>query len=200
MATTRRMSLLVACLGVASVCLGATTSASQAQDDTQARLAKGEILVSTRAVAGSDLPEVTAQAMFAVPTEKLWKVIDNCGNYKNTMDRIKESKELERKGNRVVCEVLVGLPFPLSDLHSVTEAVHVVGPPKWSRTWKLLRGDFDRNEGSWTLTPFAGDPNRTLAVYRLHTEPHIHVPAAVLRKGQRDSLPKMIEHLREIVK
>jgi ribosome-associated toxin RatA of RatAB toxin-antitoxin module len=192
-------SLLVRlCVVVASLLV--TSSGGSAEDDTQSRLAKDEILISTRPIAGSDLPEVTAQAVFQVPPEKLWKVIDNCGNYKNTMERIIASKELERKGNRVVCEVTVGLPFPLSDLHSVTEAVHVVGPPKWTRTWKLLRGDFDRNDGSWTLTPFAGDANRTLAVYRLHTEPRTHVPLAILRRGQRESLPKLIEKLRGIVK
>ncbi len=178
----------------------ALPASSRAEDDSQTRLARGDILISTRTMAGSDLPEVTAQAVLPAAPEKVWRIIEDCGNYKRTMQRVAASKELERKGNRVVCEVTIDLPFPLSDLTGVTEAVHVVGPPKWSRTWHLLRGDYEKNEGSWTLTTFAGDANRTLAVYKLHAIPNSAVPAALIRKGQRDSLPKLIEHLREIVK
>lgn len=186
---------------LASCCFfGLAAGPATAADDSQTRLDRGDVLVSARAVAGSDLPEVTAQAVINAPPAKLWRIIDDCGNYQHTMPRIVASKELERKGNRVVCQVKVGLPFPLSDLTSVTEATIVAGPPKWSRTWHLLRGDFDRNEGSWTLTPFDAEGQRTLAVYRIHAEPHTSLPAAVLRKGQRDSLPQMLEHLRELTR
>lgn len=184
-----------------SFCLiGLAAGPVAAADDPQVRLDRGEILISTRPVAGSDLPEATAQAVINAPAAKVWRILDDCGNYYRTMPRIVASKELERKGNRVVCQVKVGLPFPLSDLTSVTEATIVVGPPKWSRTWRMLRGDFDRNEGSWTLTPFDAEGRRTLAVYRIHAEPHTSVPAALLRKGQRDSLPKMMENLRQLTR
>ncbi len=176
----------------------AVPALSQAQADTQSRLDHGEILISSRPIAGSELPEVTLQAVVDAPASKIWKIIDDCGNYQRTMPRIASSKQLERTGSRVVCQVEVSLPFPLSNLTGVTEAVHTIGPPKWQRVWHLLRGDYEKNDGSWTLTPFDADGKRTLVVYKIHAIPKTSVPNAILRKGQRESLPKMIEHLREV--
>lgn len=169
-------------------------------EDLQARLAKGEIVITTKDVSGSSIPEVMAQAVIETPPEKLWAIIQDCANYQKNMQRVVRSKEISRVGNKIVCETEIGLPFPLSNLVGVTEATHVVGPPKWSRTWHLLRGDYEVNNGSWTLTTFEGNPLRTLAVYRLHVIPKSMVPDALLRKGQRDALPKMINHLRDLTR
>jgi len=164
------------------------------------RLAKGDILVSTRAVAGSDMPEASVQAVIDAPPDKVWRLIDECGRYKGRMPRITASRELERKGGRVVCEVTVEMPFPFSDLTAVSEAQHVVGPPRWSRTWKLVRGDYDKNAGSWVLSAFDEKGTRTRAVYKLHVEPHVTMPSALLKKAQSTALPGLMERLRALVK
>ena len=193
----RPILIVRAARAAAALCLLGSTSVC-ADEDLQARLDKGEIVITTRPVAGSNLPEATVQAVIAAPPERLWRILEDCGNYQKNMQRVVRSRELSRQGQKVVCEVEIGLPFPLANLVGVTEATHVVGPPKWSRTWHLLRGDYHVNDGSWTLTRFQDDPKRTLAVYRLHAVPKSLVPDALLRKGQRDTLPKLMQHLRDI--
>ena len=171
-----------------------------AADEGRSKLADGEIEISSRPIAGSSLPEVTVKGLIDAPPERIWAILQDCGSYQKTMQRVVRSKELSRSGQKVVCEVEIGLPFPLSNLVGVTEATHVIGPPTWSRSWHLLRGDYEANEGAWTLTRFDDDPKRTLAVYRLHAIPKSAVPDAILRKAQRTALPDLFKHLREITK
>ena len=171
-----------------------------AAEDDQKKLDEGEILIATKPITGSSLPEVTAQAVIDTPPEKLWNIIQDCGNYQKTMSRVVRSKEISRQGGKVVCEVEIGLPFPLSNMTSINEATHIAGPPKWSRTWHLISGDYEVNNGSWTLSAWNGNPSRTLAVYKLHAIPKTSVPDAILRAGQKKALPAMIEHLRKITK
>ncbi len=192
-----KLRVILVILAIALAVLPVHLHADEALD---ARLSRGEIIITSRAIAGSDLPEVTVQAVVDTSPAKMWKIIDDCTHYKQNMQRVANSKELSRKGNVVVCEVEIELPFPLSNLTGVTEATHVVGPPTWSRTWKLIRGDYEKNTGSWTLSAFDAEGKRTRATYKIHVIPKSNVPNALLRKAQRESLPKLIEHLREITK
>ena len=188
-------AIVMAALALASPLL--TVTAALAND---ARLGRGEIIVSTRAVAGSDMPEATVQAVIDAPADRVWRIIDDCAGYKRTMPRIKASRLVERSGSRVICEITVEMPFPFANLTAVSDGHHVVGPPSWSRTWKLIRGDYHKNVGSWTLTPFDAAGTRTRAVYRLHVEPKVSIPGAVLRRAQASALPEVMERLRESVR
>ncbi|WP_295445356.1 SRPBCC family protein [uncultured Thiodictyon sp.] len=171
-----------------------------ADADRETRLENGEVTVTMRTIAGSNLPEVTARGLIEAPPERVWAIIQDCGNFKKTMPHITRSRELSRQGQSVVCEVEIGLPAAFSNLVGVTAAVLVVGPPEWSRTWHLLRGDYEVNEGRWTLTRYGDDRERTLAVYRVHAVPKTALPDALLRYEQRTALPQLFNHLRQITK
>jgi hypothetical protein len=177
-----------------------TATVGVADGDLKTRLESGEVVITTRAIAGTNLPEVTAKGIFEAPPERLWAILQDCGNYKKTMQRVVRSKEISRDGAKVICETEIGLPFPLSNLVGVTESTHVLGPPAWSRTWHLLRGDYEVNEGSWTLTRYGDDAKRTLVVYRVHAIPKSAVPDAIIRRGQHTAIPDLFNHLREITK
>lgn len=167
---------------------------------TKARLDKGEIIVRTAKVKGSDYPEVIVTAVVETAPERLWAIIEKCDDYEKTMPRVKEATELSRKGNKVVCKVTIEMPFPLSNITNTTQATHTVVPgKKYRRAWKLLEGDMKDVRGSWTLIPFE-DPNRTLVVYRTHAEPAVAIPAAIQKAAQKKSLPNMIKKLRELTR
>jgi ribosome-associated toxin RatA of RatAB toxin-antitoxin module len=180
--------------------LAVLASGSQAFAQDKAALDRGEISVRSFPVAGYDVPRVVVQAVIEAPPSKVWEIIEDCNRYTERMSRIKAAKELERRGSKVICDVTIGLPFPISDLRATTESIHVVGPPTWSRTWTMLEGNYEKNDGSWVLTAFEGNPNRTLAIYTIHAIPHSAVPAWARQRAQRTSLPEVIERLREEVK
>lgn len=165
------------------------------------RLARGEVLVSTEPVSGSPVPAVKLQAMIDTPPERVWRLIDGCADYQRTMPNVSASQELSRKGDLVRVRITVGMPFPLPNLVSVTDGVHTVIPgEKYQREWQLVEGDYKHNAGSWTLTPFCGDPARTLVRYRVHAVPKIPIPQKIQQLAQKKALPKMIEQLRRLAR
>jgi ribosome-associated toxin RatA of RatAB toxin-antitoxin module len=168
-----------------------------AANGPDARLAKREILVKGVAVPGSDMPRAVVKAVIDAPPDKVWALIWDCGNYENTMPRILKAEMVKQQGSDTFCKVTTDLPFPLPDLTSLTRSKHVIKPGKWHREWSLIEGDYQRVDGSWTLTPFEGDPNRTLAHYQIHAEPGLPLPKSLLALAQKNALPGMIEGMRE---
>ncbi|MCA9665326.1 MAG: hypothetical protein KC503_07050 [Myxococcales bacterium] len=163
------------------------------------RLARGEVIVENETVAGVSAPMVRAYARIDAPPERVWPLIDQTANYERTMVGVKRSEELKRDGNRIHAKVTVGMPFPLRDLTSVTEAVHTVEPGvAYQRRWKLLSGDYQRNEGSWALFPFPGAEGATLVRYELCVEPNIRIPKKLQNFAQTRTVPKLIDRLREL--
>jgi ribosome-associated toxin RatA of RatAB toxin-antitoxin module len=167
-------------------------------EDADKRLAAGEVLVSDEEVKGSEVPRVTLRAVIEAPPEKVWAIVDDCGNYQKTMPHIAASKQLERDAGYVICTVTASLPFPLPNLTSTTRGAITVEPGvRWSREWTFVGGDYNMHSGGWVLTPYKGDPRRTLVDYHLHVDPKVHVPQTFITTGQRRSLPEMIVRLRE---
>lgn len=171
---------------------------SGAEDDRTTKLNRGDVLVDTRPLAGSDVPEVILDAVVDAPPERVWPLLDRCGDYAKTMVRMKDTKELSRVGDIVRCESVVEMPWPLSNLHGILVAQHTAGPPKWVRDWKMESGDFKRNEGSWTLTAWPG--GKTLIEYRMRSEPNIPIPQFIQGMATRAALPDMIVKLRSLLK
>lgn len=193
---------------ITHVLAAAFTLAAASPDD--AKLAAGEVVTSLRKVPGSDVEEATAKAVIDAAPEKVWALVSACAGYKHNMPSIVESAELSRvpakesDGPNAVeitkCKVVADLPFPLSDLTSVTRGVHTIEPGKlWRRQWTLIEGDYTRNEGSWTLVPW-GDGTKTLATYRIHAEPKVPLPAPLMASVQQGKLPEVMKKLRETVK
>ncbi len=160
------------------------------------RLDKGEVVIKTRAVEGSTVEEATAMGVIDAPPAKVWSIIEDCGHYVGRMPRVKEAEFLGKKGDKILCRVRIGMPALLPDLVAVTEAVHTVTPTRYKRAWRLVEGNYKVNVGSWTLARFNHDPERTLAVYRVHAVPDFPVPAAILKMAQERSLPNLFKRLR----
>ena len=180
-----RSALLTTTLLGASLALPCS---SVAAGDLESRLAAGEIVLTTRSVAGCELPEATLTAVIDAPPAKVWKIVEDCNSYSRTMVRIAESKEVARNGNVSQCKVTIDMPFPISNLTSIAEATSTAGPPQWKRQWKLVSGDYKRNEGAWTLTAFDAEGTKTRVQYRVLADPNVTVPNYVIRKAQELSL------------
>ncbi len=176
------------------------TANASAKSTFHERLTAGEIIVETKNVKGSDIPQAIVTAVIDAPPADVWALISDCSKYKTNMIRVVEAREISRKGNDVTCEVTTGMPFPFSNLRAKTLAKHTVGPPVWSREWNLIEGDFVSNTGGWRIQAFDLEGTKSLVVYTVHAVPDMMVPDSLIRKAQRDTLPDLMKHLRKKVK
>ena len=147
-------------------------------------------------VKGNDTPKVVAKGVIDQPPEKVWQVVSECANYKKRMPRIEASRLVKQEGNKHTCEVTIAMPFPLSNLTALTEAVHEVNEKGMSRRWKLVRGDYKFNEGSWEVKPLEGG-KKSLVVYTVHAEPNTSLPNWIREAAQKKAIPELFERVGE---
>ncbi len=185
-----------------TILLVATGALAQEKSDQQ-RLEAGEVLITTQKIEGSSMPAATVRAIIDAPPDEVWPILIDCANYKNSMPRIVDSEAVSKTGDArkgvTQCKVTADMPFPISDLVSTTEAIHHVEGTHYERTWSLLKGDYKSVTGSWVLDPI-GDGTKTMATYKIHAEPKLALPDAIISAAQTGALPKVIARIREQVK
>jgi hypothetical protein len=180
------------------VLLAGSPAPAEVPSELRSRLDRGEIIVEKEPLDGSSIPEVIVTAVIDAPPERVWPLIDQCGNYGQTMIHVRSSRELSRAGGIVRCESVVTLLWPLPNLHAITRAEHTVTSDRWQRVWTLESGDYKSNGGSWVLTRWG--QGRTLAEYRQRSEPKVAIPAWFQNAVARYALPDLIEKIRAQVK
>lgn len=171
-----------------------TTSAG---GQVPAAVLAGEILVDRLELPGDDVPTFRARARIDAPPAVVWDLVSHCAGYAAVMPRILSSQELSREGDRVECAVTVDLPFPLAELTSVTVARHRedAAAGRYERTWTLLRGDYETNDGAWLVEPLDGG-TRTLATYRVRARPKLPVPSGFAALFQQGPLTEAMRAVR----
>lgn len=191
-----------ALVGLISLLSGAllwgTEAQAQAKPAEREALSGGEILVRREAVKGVDVPRFRVRAVVEAPPKKVWAVVSDCQNYARRLTGLRASKLLEKKGNIYTCELTAALPFPMSDMTSVSRGVHTEGPGEiYTREWTMIRGDYKRNEGMWRVEPFDGDPSRSLVTYVLLAEGSLGMPDWVKKRIETKSMPELFQALRK---
>src|SRR5271170_3570985 len=137
---------------------------------------KGQVEVKSYAVPGSSTPRVVARAVVDLPARKIWQIVSDCAHYKDHLPRVAASELLKKEGNAYTCKVTIAMPFPLSNLTGVTEAVHEESEAGMTRRWRLVSGDYKVNDGSWEVRPLDKSGASSLVVYTVHAEPNTSVP------------------------
>ena len=163
---------------------------------TEADMLEGDVRVRVVDVKGSPMPKVTAEGIIKAKIQDLWGVIADCANYKNVLDNVMASEVLGMFKGKKRCEMVLDLPWPVSNLRSVVD-VTLIKRPDGSRvrTWVLVEGDYHRNEGGWLLTP--RPDGFTSVKYHVHVETKISLPDFVQRIAQKSKIPGLFENLRD---
>lgn len=152
--------------------------------------------IKTYPVAGSDTPKIVMTATLDVPPKKVWAIVSDCSKYKGRLPRVAAAKLLSKDGNKFTCEVTIEMPFPLSNLTAVTEATHEESDKLLARRWKLIRGDYKTNTGSWEIKPADAAGTTSFVTYTVHAEPNTAIPAAIREAAQKKSLPDLMARVR----
>jgi ribosome-associated toxin RatA of RatAB toxin-antitoxin module len=152
---------------------------------------------------GSSAPTFVAEGVVDAPPARVWALVSNCADYTKNLPNIVASKELSREGDErtlftAVCEVVYHVPFPFSDLKSMSKATLTADATSgsYSRIWTMIRGDYEVNEGSWWLVPADGGA-KTKVTYRIHVRPKLHLPDSLMERSQRTALRQVIQYLRD---
>lgn len=160
-----------------------------------ASLENGEVIVIKLRPPQDKGVKFRAFQKLEVEGQKLQAIMVDCAKFDRFMPRTLSSSISDKSDNGAVCDVLVDMPFPFDDLRSVVKTHW--GSPKpgvWTRSWTLLRGSFNRNEGSWTVlsTP---KPTESIVVYEASVDPKIAIPDFILRTAQVNTVPDLMQAL-----
>jgi ribosome-associated toxin RatA of RatAB toxin-antitoxin module len=165
---------------------------------TEAEMLEGEVYVHTRTIKGSDMPKLMAEGVIKAAPAELWKVISDCANFSKTMPSIESSRVLGYVKGKKRCELVVDLPWPISDLRSVVDVTLTENKDgSFVRSWTLVEGDYHKNQGEWKLLP--RPDGYTLLKYQVHVEPKVSIPDFIKRAAQKSKLPDMFENLRDVM-
>lgn len=159
-----------------------------------------KIVMIPREPTGGHGVALHACGLIDAPPAQVWPVVRDCEKWVQYMPGVGSSKLQKRTGNNAICEVIVDLPYPLSDLRSVTSIVEIERPDGgYSRRSLFLEGNYKHNNGYWVLLPF-DEGKQTLLIYDIDFDPDIAVPDFLLRSLQSRSAPDIFNAIRERVK
>ena len=185
-------------MAAALVASALTSHAADAKTRDQ-RLAAGEILVKKIKVPGSDIPRLRVEAMIDAPADMVWPIVSDCNQLHKHMSSVARSRVVKKRGRIYECETEIHLPGPLSNLVSVTEVKEIPGPPVWKRRWHLLKGDYEKVDGSWDIQDFNGDQMKTRVLYTIHAIPNVSLPDFILRLAHGRAAKNLIKDIRKAV-
>lgn len=161
-------------------------------------LDEGRVLVTTEKPTDDVGVAALAIGVVNAPVDQVWSVVRDCQHFSKFMPRAKKSELRSTNGNTMVCFLEVSMPFPLSNLWSeVTTELSTLPGGGHRRTWRLNKGNYKRNNGSWEAHPWGEGGTRTLLIYRLDVDPDMAIPDALLRKAQTGSIPDMFAAVRK---
>ncbi len=163
------------------------------------RLKAGEVVTRETTPTGGKGVGAMAIGVIDAKSDEVWPVVRDCQHFWQFMPRTKKSSATVEEGVGPICHVELSLPFPLPNLWSDTTSV-VREEPKghYSRVWKLVRGTYHRNDGSWTVVPWA-EGTKSVVVYAIDSDPKMAVPDAFIRMGQAGALPEVLTSIRKRV-
>ncbi len=198
-AMNSKISVLSQASQASLICLLSLCSAQWVEaKPSEADMLAGEVHVRTIKVKDSSMPKVVAEGIIKTAPESLWAVVADCANFKKTMENIKLSKHLGFVKGLKRCELVVDLPFPLSDLRSVVDVKLQIKDGKYIRSWTLVEGDYNKNAGEWYLEARAD--GYTFLRYSVHVEPKISVPNYFLGMAQKSKVPGIFKNFTKLMK
>ena len=159
------------------------------------RLARGEVVVELREVAGSAVKRGVAIALIDEPAARLYGVVTDNARFAEFMPHVTESTVEAQPDGSIVNEQRLDLPL-VTDRHY---RVRVIDTADEENGWKVRRsawsyvpgsGNIVESRGSWTLVELG--ERRTLLLYEVFTDPGGWIPAWLYNQATRKTLPDLI--------
>lgn len=192
----------LALLGLAAW-LAAAPGLPSALHPESRRLAAGEVLISSRTVEPRKPREGIGRGVIDFPPERVFRAVSDLAHYDEFMPFVKRSEVLRTLDDgTVLSRQRLQLPGPFGERYytlSVRSQVEK-GGKVWRTQWSYVRGsgNIEDQRGSWTLEELS--PGRTLATFRLYTDPGGLAPSWMMEKALAETLPYIFDGLRQHVR
>ena len=169
------------------------------------RLAAGEVLISARTVKPRKPREGIGRGVIDFPPERVFRAVTDYANYDEFMPFVTRADVVRTLPDGAVLSTQrLDLPGPFGERRytlSVRSRVETrPGGRIWRTQWAYVpgSGNIADQRGSWTLEELA--PGRTLATFRLYTDPGGAVPGWMMEKALAETLPYIFDGLRQHVR
>jgi ribosome-associated toxin RatA of RatAB toxin-antitoxin module len=139
------------------------------------RLEQGEVLLYYERSPRSDLHEVVGHVIFDAPISLVWQVITDYHHYVDFLPDLEGSHLLRRDGPQVWQYLRYPNFWPLPGLECTLLILEDEQEARIS--FQMISGDYVNYYGSWRLEEYRNNPERTLAIYKLLTDPGTPVPS-----------------------
>lgn len=166
----------------------------------RSRLAKGRVVLNVRKMKGFGVPKIITEAVVDAPAAAVFALLTDCRNLRSLVTAVDKVKVLSLTPTKHRCWMHVDTPFPFSDLESTLEYTKRVTPTRRTMSFKMTKGDYSRNRGKWTLTPFDTAGKQTLVRYELHCIPNTRAPNSAITWGTKRNIRDMFGRLRKMTK
>jgi uncharacterized membrane protein len=135
------------------------------------------------------------EAIIAAPVGDLWAVLVDFARYPTWARDLKQVEVLERDDEGRGVEVLYRAAAMGRSTTYVLRYDYADAPNRLP--WRLVRGDIMRRlDGSYSLSPVAGDPSKTDVVYELEVELVIPLPGFVKHRAEHKIMHTALRELK----
>ncbi len=180
------------------ICLPGRARGAHKYDAEQiASLNRGEVVTRYWKHPGGEVGTGWAAGVINATPEEAFAVVAAVERYTEFFDRMAEGRIVKKRApTSYDFYYRIDMPWPLSDHWCFTRNKHVLDKKerRYRRTWKMIKGTFLYNQGSWTVSPWG--KGKALLHYRVTLKPRMSVPDVVLHHVSKVALPRSVKAIR----
>ncbi len=176
-----------------------TAGAEQLTAHQKRQLSAGEVITKYWMIKGTDIGTGKAAGVINATPLQVMKVVADVVRYKEYIQRMTESRITRRDDKTYNFFYRINMPWPLDDYWCETKNWHSIDHQRkiYRRSWRMIRGNFRRNEGYWLVQPWEG--GRALVIYSVKLQIKSSLPQSVLNYITKKALPRSVSNLRKRV-
>jgi Polyketide cyclase / dehydrase and lipid transport len=166
-----------------------------------ARLATGEVLLSSRPYGTRQLAEEIGRGLIDASPQRVFAAVADFAHYDEWVPFVKKSDAHPQADGSVLSFQSLDLPFPLGTRYyrfrARTAVEERAGSAAWRVWWSYVpgSGNVADHHGWWVLVPAPG--GKTLGACLLFTDPGGSTPAWALHRGTAETMPYIFSALRQ---
>jgi hypothetical protein len=176
--------------------VAAAQPAAFSDQQSQQRLAAGEVAIHAQLTGNQHGGQVNAAVMIHARPETVWSVMRDCEQAPAYIPGLKRCRRIgaAADGSWEIIEHEMKYSWLMPAIHSVLRLDY----RPWEIDFRSLSGDLKAEQGMW-LVQRSADNSATIVEYELYVEPGFWVPPGLVRASLRHELPEALQALRSRV-